>query len=225
MTLHLLHARPALHGHDEVVTHEGYRRGEPGFRRVSLALFAAGLATFSLLYAIQALLPALSGEFGVSPAASGLTVSLGTGALALLVVPISTLSERYGRTRVMTISVVAAALTGLALAVCTSFSVLLGLRAVQGIALAGLPAVAMAYLAEEVHPDSLGQAMGLYVAGNAVGGLSGRLLAGFVAGLADWRAALVAALGPAARWRPTASSRRFASSSKSVWKDPVEWHA
>lgn len=119
-------------------------------------------------------------------------MSLGTGALALLVVPISTLSERYGRTRVMTISVVAAALTGLALAVCTSFSLLLGLRAVQGIALAGLPAVAMAYLAEEVHPDSLGQAMGLYVAGNAVGGLSGRLLAGFVAGLADWRAALVA---------------------------------
>ncbi|HEY9472607.1 MAG TPA: MFS transporter [Mycobacteriales bacterium] len=192
MTLRLPHARVAVGGFDEVVTHEGYRRGEPGFRRVSLALFAAGLATFSLLYAVQALLPALSEEFHVSPAASGLTVSLGTGALALLVVPISTLSERYGRTRVMTISVVAAALIGLALAVCTSFSVLLGLRAVQGIALAGLPAVAMAYLAEEVHPDSFGQAIGLYVAGNAVGGLSGRLLAGFVAGLVNWRAALVA---------------------------------
>lgn len=170
----------------------GYRRGEPGFRRLSLALFTAGLATFALLYAIQALLPALSDRFAVSPATSGLAVSLATGAMALTIVPVSALSERYGRTRVMTTSVVTAALLGLALAACTSFWLLLGLRAVQGIALAGLPATAMAYLSERVHPASLGQAIGLYVAGNSLGGLSGRLLASLVGDLAGWRVALVA---------------------------------
>lgn len=178
---------PAEPGHR---VHPGYRRGEAGFRRVSVALFVAGLAAFALLYAEQALLPALSDQFDVSPASAGLTVSLGTGALALAVIPISSLSERWGRIRVMTASVVTAAGLGLALAASPSFPLLLGLRALQGVALAGLPATALAYLAEQVHPDSLGQAVGLYVAGNSVGGLSGRLLAGLLTGLVGWRTAL-----------------------------------
>jgi YNFM family putative membrane transporter len=40
--------------------------------------------------------------------------------------------------------------------------VLLVLRRLQGLALAGIQAVAMSYLAEELHRDSLGSAMGLY---------------------------------------------------------------
>ncbi|HEX5497047.1 MAG TPA: MFS transporter, partial [Mycobacteriales bacterium] len=192
MTIHPPPARP-----DSLprISIPGYRRGEPGFVRVSVALFAAGLAAFALLYAIQALLPELSSQFGVSPATSGLALSLTTGVLALVIIPVSSLSERYGRTRVMTASVVVAALLGLALAVCTSFWLLLALRAAQGVALAGLPATAMAYLAERIHPDSLGEAIGLYVAGNTVGGLTGRLLAGLVTDLAGWRVALVAVGG------------------------------
>jgi len=59
--------------------------------------------------------------------------------------------------------------------------VLVAIRAAQGAALAGVPAVAMAYLAEEGEAASLGRAMGLYIAGNAIGGLSGRVIAGALA--------------------------------------------
>ena len=45
----------------------------------------------------------------------------------------------------------------------------MALRAVQGVALAGLLATAMAYLAEEVHPKAVASAIGLYVAGNSIG--------------------------------------------------------
>jgi predicted MFS family arabinose efflux permease len=65
-------------------------------------------------------------------------------------------------------------------------------RGAQGVALAGLPALAVAYLGERVHPGSLGQAVGLYVAGTSIGGLAGRLLATGVARVAGWRWALVA---------------------------------
>ena len=47
-----------------------------------MALFAAGLATFALLYSTQALLPALSAGLSLSPAQASLTVSATTAALA-----------------------------------------------------------------------------------------------------------------------------------------------
>ena len=169
---------------------ERHRRGSRGLRRVNLALFAAGLTTFMSLYCTQALLPALSDVFGVSPAASSLLVSLATGTLALAVIPVSSLSERFGRTRVMLISSVTAAALGLLMPLSPSFPALAAVRALQGIALAGVPAVAMAYLADEVDPEALGGAMGRYIAGNTVGGLLGRLLPGFVTDLAGWRWAL-----------------------------------
>jgi len=50
------------------------------------------------------------------------------------------------------------------------------LRFLQGAALAGLPPSATAYLAEEVRPKALITAIGLFVAGNSVGGMSGRVI-------------------------------------------------
>jgi MFS transporter, YNFM family, putative membrane transport protein len=67
---------------------------------------------------------------------------------------------------------------------------LLVLRALEGLALGGVPAVAMAYLAEEVHPDGLGLAMGLYVGGTAIGGMAGRVITGVVADLFSRRVAI-----------------------------------
>jgi predicted MFS family arabinose efflux permease len=136
------------------------------------------------------LLPELSREYGVSPARASLLVSLATGAVAVAVIPVSSLSERFGRTRVMVVASVTAALTGLLLPLCPSFSSLAVLRAVHGVALAGVPAVAMAYLADEVDPGSLGGAMGRFVAGNGVGGLLGRLIPGTLVDVAGWRWAL-----------------------------------
>jgi MFS transporter, YNFM family, putative membrane transport protein len=166
------------------------RHGDPGMRRVRLGLFAAGLATFVLLYAPQPLLPILAGSFRVSPAAASLAMSAGTGALALAVIPVSSLSEVFGRRRVMIVSVLAAAVLGLAAPLAPSLGALVAIRAVEGIALAGVPAVAMAYLAEEVEAGSLGRAMGLYIAGNAIGGLSGRIVSGVLAEHGGWRVAI-----------------------------------
>jgi len=159
-------------------------------RRVRLGLFAAGLATFALLYTPQPLLPMLAASFGATPAAASLAISAGTGALAVAIIGASSLSEVFGRRRVMTISLLAAAALGLIAPVAPSLGALVALRVVQGLALAGVPATAMAYLAEEVDRSSLGRAMGLYIAGNAIGGLSGRVMAGVLAEHGGWRVAL-----------------------------------
>lgn len=164
--------------------------GGPGYRRMSFALFLAGVATFALLYSTQALLPLISGEFGVTASDASWTVAAATGGLALFVLPMSALSERYGRRTVMTASLAVAVGVAMLVPFAPSLGALVVLRGVQGAALAGLPASATAYLAEEVRPKALVTAIGLFVAGNSVGGMSGRVITGWVAQEWGWRVAV-----------------------------------
>lgn len=176
---------------DPLISPAAHTRGTPGFRRATGALFAAGMTTFMTLYCVQALLPALSSHFSLSPAASSLTISVSTAAMAVAVVPLTALSDAWSRTGMMSLSLGAAALLGIAAAFAPNYPTLLVFRVLQGLALAGLQATAMSYLSEEVHRESLGQAMGLYVAGNGIGGMAGRLVADGVLDLTgSWRWAI-----------------------------------
>ena len=176
---------------------EGYQAGQPSYRRIAVALFAAGVATFALLYSTQALLPELARQFSVSAGQSTLSLSLTTAGLGVALLVAGPASEVLGRTGLIRFSVIASGLVALACAAAPSWSWLLILRLAQGIALAGLPAAATAYLREELHPDTYSRAAGLYIGGNALGGMTGRLLTGAVADVAGWRWALasVALLG------------------------------
>ncbi len=165
-------------------------RGTPAYTRLGAALWCAGLATFVLVYCVQGLLPTLAVQFHVSSSTSSLVLSATTGALAVAVVPLSAVAESWGRRRVMTAALAAAALLGLLAPFAPSFPALVGIRALQGVALAALPALAIAHVTAEVAPRWLGGAVGLLIAGNSLGGLSGRLVAGFVSEGAGWRVAL-----------------------------------
>jgi YNFM family putative membrane transporter len=85
----------------------GHRTGEPGFRRAAVAVFLAGVAVFSSLYAPQALLPELTRSFTVTPAASTLAISVSTAALAVGLLVLGPLSDRRGRTGILHASLAA----------------------------------------------------------------------------------------------------------------------
>lgn len=188
--------------------------GSPAFRHVNVAMFFGGFASFAMLYGTQPLLPLLSAQFSLDPAAASLAVSAGTAGLALALIPASVLSDRYGRESLMKFSIAAAAAVCTASAFVADFGQLLILRALLGVAIAGLPAAAMAYLAEEIAPAAQGRAMGLYIGGNALGGMSGRFLAALVTEGQSWRLALglLGAIGVVAAvlfWRRLPASRHF----------------
>ncbi|MFD4327654.1 MFS transporter [Nocardioides sp. NPDC058538] len=165
----------------------------PGRRRVLIALVAIGMTTFVQLYYPQALIPALSRDFAVDASRAALTVSGATIGLAVAALGWSWIADRIGRARAMTIAIVAAAAIGLALPLVTSFPVLILLRVVQGIALGGTPALALAYLAEQVSRRDAMAAGATYISGTVVGGLVGRLIAAPIADVSDWRAAALVA--------------------------------
>lgn len=172
-------------------------RGSREYTKATLALFCGGFATFALLYCVQPLLPQLAEFFAVSSASSSLALSLTTFGLAGGLLVSGALSESWGRKPVMATALVLACLLGLATALATDWHLLLVLRALLGIALSGLPALAMAYIGEEFDPASLPVAMGLYIGGTALGGLLGRLLTGVLSDLGGWPLALggIATLG------------------------------
>lgn len=160
--------------------------------RAMVAMLFVGLAIFSGLYSTQAMLPTFVEVLGFTPTEAALTVSAATGALALCIVPLSILSERFGRGRLLVISAVLATILAFAVPlVGENVLAIIAVRALQGAVLAGAPAVAMAWLSEELDEDILPRAMGLYIAGNTLGGIAGRLIPTGLLDFTGWRGALL----------------------------------
>jgi YNFM family putative membrane transporter len=189
-------------------------RGTAGFHRTNLALFCAGFSTFALMYCFQPLMPLFAREFHITAAASSLSISATTGCLAFSMLLAGGLSEVLGRKPMMVASLFCSAALTVASAFMTTWSGFLVLRAMEGIAFSGLPSVAMAYVSEEMDASAVGLAMGLYIGGTAIGGMSGRLMVGVLTDAVSWRFALgiIGCLGLAAAavfWRSLPPSLHF----------------
>ena len=185
-------AKPAADPAANAAAWAGHPKGSAAYRRILAGLAFAGVATFAQLYSTQAVLPLLASDLKVSAAEAALTISLATVGLALTVLPWSFLADRIGRVRAMMWGISAATILGLLVPLASSFPVLLCLRTLEGMALGGIPAIAIAYLNEEVNKAHAALAAGSYVAGTTLGGLAGRLVAGPVGELWGWRAAALA---------------------------------
>nr|WP_225422501.1 MFS transporter [Pseudomonas huaxiensis] len=182
--------------------------------RTVLALFCGGFATFALLYCVQPMMPLLSKEFSINAAQSSLVLSVSTGLLAFGLLITGPISDRIGRKPVMVFALFCAALCTLASALMPTWEGVLAMRALVGLSLSGLAAVAMTYLSEEIHPQHIGLAMGLYIGGNAIGGMSGRLITGVLIDFVSWHMAMLvigglALIAAAVFWKVLPESRNF----------------
>ncbi|WP_132476576.1 MFS transporter [Paracandidimonas soli] len=169
---------------------EGLSPGNAEYRQAGLALFLVGFSSFALIYCVQPLLPAFAASFNVSPASSSLALSLTTGLLAISIVLAGAFSQALGRRGMIFGSMLMAAVLNIIASLLPSWHGLLAARALEGLVLGGVPAISMAWLAEEIHPSHLGRSMGLYVAGTAFGGMAGRVGMGLVAEITSWRIAM-----------------------------------
>jgi predicted MFS family arabinose efflux permease len=165
----------------------GHARGSAAYLRLLAALFCAGIATFAQLYSPQAVLPLISAELNIGAAKAALTISASTVGLAIGVIPWSVLADRIGRVKAISISVTAATAVGLLVPFAPTFDLLLAGRLLEGLLIGGVPAIAVAYLTEEVEPAHATRAAGTFVAGTTIGGLMGRLISSPVAEFAGWR--------------------------------------
>ena len=161
--------------------------------RAIVTLFLGSVAAFGAEYCLQAIIPVLAKEFNLMPATASLAMSFGTAGMAFAMIGIASFATRLERKKTMTIALGVAAILAIAIAISSSFELILGLRLCQGILLAGFPALAVAYINEEFDPKIIGLVVGIYVGANSLGGLSGRLLISTLTDFFSWRIGLGAA--------------------------------
>ncbi|MFE6647825.1 MFS transporter [Nocardioides sp. NPDC057772] len=170
----------------------GHDAGSSGYRRILIGLFAAGIATFGQMYSTQGILPTVAHALEVSEASAALTVSTATLGLAVSVLGWSWVADRIGRAPAMKIALSISLVLGLLTPLAPGFTTLLVLRSLEGLALGGVPALAVAYLAEEIHVRHVSLAAAIYISGTTVGGLLGRVITGPFADLGGWRLGVTA---------------------------------
>jgi MFS transporter, YNFM family, putative membrane transport protein len=179
-----------------------------------MAVGASGICAFLDLYATQPLLPTLERQFHVSKAAASLTVSVSTAAVALTAPLIGVAADRLGRKRVIVPAMFVLAIPTMLAATAQTLSALIVWRFLEGVVLPAIFAVAIAYVTEEFSGRGVGTAMAALVTGNVIGGFAGRIIAGLVASVADWRVAFIVlgvlnVVGALVTWRWLPRERHF----------------
>ncbi|WP_347455452.1 MFS transporter [Acinetobacter thermotolerans] len=163
--------------------------GSSAFKAVLFSLFLAGFAIFSSLYCVQPMMPILAHYFDVSPTQSSFPLSFSTVALAVGLIFTGLISDRFGRKPIMVWSLFSVSVLLLLSALLPVWSVFLATRVFIGLTVSGVAAVAMTYIGEELAAKDVGFAMGLYISGTAIGGMSGRLIAGTLVDFISWQSA------------------------------------
>ena len=187
------------------------------YYQATLALCLAAVAVFANLHLLQPLLPALSKSYHLTPPQTIWVYTIGTLCLGLSLLVYAALSDAWGRKNLLMLTLCGMTVSTLALTQVESFAALLLLRALQGICLGGLPALAIAYMADEFSKPAMVAAVGLYISANSLGGISGRLVAGAMADIGHWQwvfwpFALLSLLSLVAVWRYLPVSGRFVAS-------------
>ncbi|MBN8235877.1 MFS transporter [Halobacillus kuroshimensis] len=170
--------------------HQPYTPSEAGFWRVTIALMLASLSIFSTLYVFQPLLPVFTSELDITATQSSLLMSACVTAMVFGLFILGFAADRYGRALVMRGSLLFTALSLVLIPIMPEFEWMVTLRFIQGFFLAGIPAAAMGYLGEEVSYRHIGLAMTLYISSNALGGMGGRVVGGYLTDLFNWQMTL-----------------------------------
>ncbi|WP_286713572.1 MFS transporter [Acinetobacter sp. UBA2581] len=163
--------------------------GSSAFKAILFSLFLAGFAIFSSLYCVQPMMPILADYFHISPTQSSFPLSFSTIALAVGLIFTGLISDRFGRKPIMVWSLFSVSVLLLLSALLPIWSIFLATRVLIGLTVSGVAAVAMTYIGEEVAEQDVGFAMGLYISGTAIGGMSGRLIAGTLVDFIPWQSA------------------------------------
>jgi len=159
-------------------------------RRIAVAFAAIG--AFLHLYAPQAVLPMMAGEYGVGAADASLIITAGTLAVAATAPFTGAISDVLGRRRVIVTAMALLIIPATMTAFAPSFHQLVFWRFIHGLLLPPIFTVTVAYIGDEWPPSQANSVFGLYTAASSVGGFFGRFIPGMLTEHFGWRGGFLA---------------------------------
>ncbi|WP_369838571.1 MFS transporter [Chryseobacterium tongliaoense] len=161
------------------------------FGYIKLCIFLSGLSVFAQLYLFQPLLPMVAEHFHTTVGDSSLLVSSSTRGMAAGLFFFAFKADSYSRKGLMTFSLLSSAALTIISTWIPSLTLLVATGILKGFVISGVSAVALAYLTEEVQVSVIGLAISMYLSGNTIGGMSGRIFATILSGELGWRNAVL----------------------------------
>lgn len=203
---------------------EGYTPKDIQFWKIVFGLGMASVFIFAAMYSMQPLLPLFTKQFGISVSYASTAMSITTIGLIVGLVVLGFFSDRNGRRLYIQLSLIGSVIPFFIIPLTDSFFVIILFRFLQGFALAGVPAAALAYMSEEIHVRYISIATATYISFNSLGGMIGRFLTGFVAEQYTWQTALyILAIFGAVLWGVLLfvlpKSKKFVPSANGMKKD------
>lgn len=156
---------------------------------ISICVFLSGFSCFAQLYYFQPLLPDLAHDFSLSASHSSFAVSFSTLGMVFGLFTMMFIADRIPRKRLIGTGLLASSIFSISASFSPTFFPLILLSAAKGFLLSGATSVSMAYISEEVSPQNKSKIMGLYIAGNALGGMGGRVISSWIGAEYSWRIA------------------------------------
>lgn len=156
---------------------------------ISICVFLSGFSCFAQLYYFQPLLPDLAHDFSLSASHSSFAVSFSTLGMVFGLFTMMFIADRIPRKRLIGTGLLASSIFSISASFSPTFFPLILLSAAKGFLLSGATSVSMAYISEEVSPQNKSRIMGLYIAGNALGGMGGRVISSWIGAEYSWRIA------------------------------------
>jgi MFS transporter, YNFM family, putative membrane transport protein len=160
-------------------------------KRLIWGLCIASVIIYLNLYLMQGMLPAIAEHFQVTGASAALVLSVTSFSLAFSLLMFALISDRVGRLGPIITTLWLLVASNVLLILVQDFETLMALRLLQGVLLAGVPAIAMAYMKEQLSAAFILKAAAIYIMANSLGGILGRLVGGVLSQYFDWQQGMI----------------------------------
>lgn len=152
-----------------------------------IALSLAGFIVVACMRITDPLLPVIAEEFGVSVGQAGIVVTAYAVAYGLFLLAYGPLGDRYGKLKVIAVTLTGASVSVAACAFANSLAMLAALRFLTGVASAATVPLAIAWLGDNVPLEDRQKSIARYMSGIIFGQMLGSALGGVLSDWFGWR--------------------------------------
>ena len=168
-------------------------------RLLAVASISAGSVLYTLDGGIPGVaLPVISDKLGIATSSAMLVVSVYNLVLAMVLLPLAAVGERFGHRRIFTAGLALYLVAAAGCYLADSFALLIFFRGVQALSAAALLSVSLAMVRMVYPPSMLGRGLGFNTMASSLGAAVAPPLAGVILAHAPWHAVFIAGIPLAA---------------------------
>lgn len=161
------------------------------YKKLILSIVLTGISAFGAQYCIQPVIKLVAAYYGRGSDGAGIIMGASLMGMAVMLLALVAVSDRLPIKKCILASLCTTIGTTLATYFIESFYLFVAIRFLQGAVLALVPILTIRYARQNSPLSRQGFSVSMYICGVTLGGLSGRLVMGFLTDFMPWKNALL----------------------------------